>query len=79
MVMPRLAGPEAFEAMRTIVPEVKVLLASGFSINGAASGLLKAGPPASCKSPTKSKNSHKNCTTSSKPDQALLPIKALPE
>ncbi len=43
MVMPRLAGPEAFEAMRAIKPDVKILLASGFSINGAASGLLKAG------------------------------------
>jgi len=43
MVMPKLAGPEAFEAMRAIKPDVKILLASGFSINGAASGLLKAG------------------------------------
>ncbi|HAE37245.1 MAG TPA: hypothetical protein DCG57_01250 [Candidatus Riflebacteria bacterium] len=43
MVMPRLAGPETFAAMRKIKPDVKVLLASGFSINGAASGLLKAG------------------------------------
>ncbi|PKL39435.1 MAG: hypothetical protein CVV41_21160 [Candidatus Riflebacteria bacterium HGW-Riflebacteria-1] len=43
MVMPRLAGPETFAAMRAINPSVKVLLASGFSINGAASGLLKAG------------------------------------
>lgn len=43
MVMPKLAGPETFEAMRAIKPDIKVLLASGFSINGAASGLLKAG------------------------------------
>ncbi|NLF95796.1 MAG: response regulator [Candidatus Riflebacteria bacterium] len=43
MVMPRLAGPETFEAMRAINPNVKILLASGFSINGAASRLLKAG------------------------------------
>ncbi|PKL43519.1 MAG: hypothetical protein CVV42_20125 [Candidatus Riflebacteria bacterium HGW-Riflebacteria-2] len=43
MVMPKLAGPEAFAAMRAIDPKVKVLLASGFSINGAASGLLKDG------------------------------------
>lgn len=43
MVMPRLAGPEAFEAMRMINPDVKILIASGFSINGAASSLLKAG------------------------------------
>lgn len=43
MVMPKLSGPKAFEAMREINPGIKILLASGFSMNGAAIDLLKAG------------------------------------
>jgi PAS domain S-box-containing protein len=43
MVMPRLDGREAFEQMRKINRKVKVLLSSGFSEDGDAQAILKAG------------------------------------
>lgn len=43
MVMPNLNGPETFRTLQKINPEVKVLLASGYSINGAAQGLMIEG------------------------------------
>ena len=43
MEMPKLSGKDTFFAMRTINPDVKVLLASGFSIEGEAQSLIEAG------------------------------------
>jgi two-component system cell cycle sensor histidine kinase/response regulator CckA len=43
MVMPGLSGLETFEALRAMDPEVKVLLASGYSREGQATMLLEAG------------------------------------
>lgn len=43
MEMPRLSGKDTFFAMRAINSNVKVLLASGFSIDGEAQGLIEAG------------------------------------
>ncbi|MFZ2958082.1 MAG: response regulator [Candidatus Ozemobacteraceae bacterium] len=43
MIMPRMGGPEAYQAMRAINPGVKVILASGFSLNDAANQLLQQG------------------------------------
>lgn len=43
MVMPKMNGAETYRAMRKINPDVKVLLASGYSINGAAQELLTDG------------------------------------
>jgi PAS domain S-box-containing protein len=43
MVMPLMSGPEAFRAMKEIDPDVKVLLASGYSAGGAARELLAEG------------------------------------
>lgn len=43
MIMPKMSGRETFEQLKNINPEVKVLLSSGYSINGQASDLLKQG------------------------------------
>ncbi|MFW5856337.1 MAG: transporter substrate-binding domain-containing protein [Planctomycetota bacterium] len=43
MVMPHLGGREAYRALRAVDPGVKVLLASGYSLNGEAQGLLDEG------------------------------------
>jgi len=43
MVMPRISGGETYDRMKEINPELKVLLISGYSINGQATEILKRG------------------------------------
>jgi CheY-like chemotaxis protein len=43
MVMPRISGGETFEQLRAIDPGVKVLLSSGYSIDGEARKILARG------------------------------------
>jgi CheY-like chemotaxis protein len=43
MVMPDMCGGETFDCLKTINPEVKVLLSSGYSIDGQAAEILKRG------------------------------------
>jgi two-component system cell cycle sensor histidine kinase/response regulator CckA len=43
MRMPVMDGTETFHALRAINPSVKVLLASGYSVTGAAQALLQSG------------------------------------
>ena len=43
MIMPKMSGGEAFDRIKEIKPEVKVLLSSGYSINGQASEILNRG------------------------------------
>ncbi len=43
LVMPGTAGGETFDRLRQLDPEVKVLLSSGYSINGSASDILSRG------------------------------------
>ncbi|MBR9982670.1 MAG: response regulator, partial [Desulfatitalea sp.] len=43
MIMPDMGGGETFDHLRRIDPEIKVLLASGYSINGEASEILARG------------------------------------
>jgi PAS domain S-box-containing protein len=43
LVMPRMSGREVFAALRSIDPRVKVILASGYSIQGEAQGVLDDG------------------------------------
>ncbi|MFC2140686.1 PAS domain S-box protein [Acidobacteriota bacterium] len=43
MIMPDLSGAEAFEVIKKINPGVKVLLSSGYSINGQAAEILELG------------------------------------
>ncbi len=43
MVMPNMGGGEAYDRMKEINPDIKVLLSSGYGINGEASEILKRG------------------------------------
>ena len=43
MIMPDLSGSETYDEMRKIDPEVKVMLSSGYSINGQAKKILERG------------------------------------
>jgi len=43
MIMPKMSGNATFTQLKEIDPEVKVLVSSGYSINGKASDLLKRG------------------------------------
>lgn len=43
MIMPQMSGGETFEQLRAINPRVKVLLSSGYSINGQAREILNRG------------------------------------
>jgi CheY-like chemotaxis protein len=43
MVMPAMGGGEAYDRLKEIDPAVKVLLSSGYSIDGEATEILKRG------------------------------------
>jgi len=43
MIMPDMGGGEAYDRMKEINPDIKVLLSSGYSINGQASEILDRG------------------------------------
>ena len=43
MVMPNMGGGEVFDQIKRIDPKVKVLLSSGYSVNGQATEILKRG------------------------------------
>ena len=43
MVMPRAGGGEVFDRLKQIDPEIKVILCSGYSINGEATEILNRG------------------------------------
>jgi two-component system cell cycle sensor histidine kinase/response regulator CckA len=43
MVMPEMAGGETYDQMKEINPNIKVLLSSGYSINGQATDILDRG------------------------------------
>jgi CheY-like chemotaxis protein len=43
MVMPEMGGSETFDRMKEIDPDIKVLLSSGYSIDGEANEILKRG------------------------------------
>ncbi len=43
IVMPKMGGGEAYDRMKEINPDIKVLLSSGFSIDGEASEILERG------------------------------------
>ena len=43
MIMPRMSGKEAYERLKKINPDVKVLLSSGYSIEGQATEILDRG------------------------------------
>jgi len=43
LIMPRLGGKDTFAALRTINPQARILLSSGFSVEGEAQGILEQG------------------------------------
>ncbi|MBI9085656.1 MAG: transporter substrate-binding domain-containing protein [Desulfobacterales bacterium] len=43
MIMPDMSGAETFDALRACNPEARVLLSSGYSINGGATDILNKG------------------------------------
>jgi DNA-binding NarL/FixJ family response regulator len=43
MVMPGMSGGEVFDEIRKISPQAKVLLSSGYSLNGEASRIIARG------------------------------------
>ncbi len=43
MIMPDMGGGETYDRMKEINPDVKVLLSSGYSINGEAASILERG------------------------------------
>jgi len=43
IIMPKMGGGEAYDRMKEINPNVKVLLSSGYSIDGPAREILKRG------------------------------------
>ena len=43
MIMPGLSGGDTFDRLRAIAPKAKVILSSGYSINGEASTILDRG------------------------------------
>ncbi len=43
MIMPDMSGGDTFDRLKGINPEIKVLLSSGYSINGQATEILKRG------------------------------------
>ena len=43
MIMPEMGGGETYDRMKEINPDIKVLLSSGYSINGQASEILERG------------------------------------
>ncbi len=43
MIMPGMGGGETFDRLRNINPHIKVLLSSGYSVNGQASQILRRG------------------------------------
>jgi CheY-like chemotaxis protein len=43
MIMPDMGGGETYDRMKEINPDVKVLLSSGYSVNGEATSILERG------------------------------------
>jgi len=43
MIMPEMGGSETFDELKAIAPDIKVLLSSGYSLDGQASQIMKRG------------------------------------
>ena len=43
MIMPDMSGGETYDKLKEINPDIKVLLASGYSMNGTATGIMDRG------------------------------------
>jgi len=63
MVMPKVGGGEAFDRLRKINPDLKVILCSGYSIDGQASEILNRGCNAFIQKPFNLKTLSQNIQT----------------
>jgi two-component system cell cycle sensor histidine kinase/response regulator CckA len=63
MVMPKVGGGEAFDRLRKIDPSVKVILSSGYSIDGQATDILNRGCNAFIQKPFNLQTLSKNIRT----------------
>jgi two-component system cell cycle sensor histidine kinase/response regulator CckA len=43
LIMPGMRGGDTFDRLREVNPQIKVLLSSGYDINGEAAGILERG------------------------------------
>jgi CheY-like chemotaxis protein len=43
LIMPKISGSEVYDKLKEINPQVKVLLSSGYSVDGQATEILKRG------------------------------------
>jgi DNA-binding NarL/FixJ family response regulator len=43
MIMPEMSGSETFNRLKALKPDVKVLLSSGYSVDGQAAEILQRG------------------------------------
>jgi CheY-like chemotaxis protein len=43
MIMPGLSGGDTFDRLKALAPETKVILSSGYSLNGEATAILERG------------------------------------
>jgi len=55
MIMPVMSGGDTFDRMKNLNPQVKVLLSSGYSINGQATEILDRGCKGFIQKPFKTK------------------------
>ena len=60
LIMPQMGGGETYDRLKEIKPDVKVLLSSGFSINGQASEILNRGCDGFIQKPFNLQNLSKN-------------------
>lgn len=51
MIMPGMGGGEAFDILKTINPKVRIILSSGYSIDGQAKGIMEKGVQAFLQKP----------------------------
>jgi CheY-like chemotaxis protein len=56
MIMPGMSGGEVYDKLKEISPEIRVLLSSGYSINGKATEILKRGCDGFIQKPFNSKD-----------------------
>ncbi len=48
MIMPEMGGGETYDRLKAINPEIKVLLSTGYSMNGQATEILNRGCTGRC-------------------------------
>ncbi len=60
MILPEIGGDKAYEIMKDINPDIKVLLSSGYSVEGDAAKILERGCDGFIQKPFNMKQLSKN-------------------